>query len=415
MKHEPCLSARPARRGGWRHLSWTATAVCAVWLAAPSAQGQNLGNLLQQFTRPAQPASPLGIGGSNATQAMDLMGLLSQASGTIDEPKEIEIGRQLAAVLLGSKPLHPDASLQRYVNQIGRWISLQTARPNLPWTFAVLDDPGFNAFAAPGGFVFVTKGLIDQLADESELAAILAHEITHVVQRHHLQALRKNAQAGIATQIIGSQLSKEIGGAVSSQLVSLGRNLYSKGLDQADEYESDRQGVALAASAGFDPYGLLAVLQRLRGASADNPMFTLTISTHPAAQTRMDQVELAMGNRLDAMAGKPVVTVPQRLAQVAAAGPTTMAAAAPATPGMPLMANSLASAAAASGPGAAGDVFVPKVAGVKAYRDANEARELTTLARTDEVVYEGAEKDGFMRVVTPKGTGWVKAIMLRKP
>ncbi len=422
MKREFSLKVPSTQRAVARPISWIAAATCAGLLMVPAAQGQNLGNLLQQFNRPNQSASPLGIGGSNAAQAMDLVGLLSQAGGTIDEPKEIEIGRQLAAVLLGSKPLHPDASLQRYVNQIGRWISLQTARPNLPWTFAVLDDPGFNAFAAPGGFVFVTKGLLDQLADESELAGILAHEITHVVQRHHLAALRKNAQAGIASQLLASQLSKEIGGTLSSQLVSMGRNLYAKGLDQTDEFESDRQGVALAASAGFDPYGLLAVLQRLRSATADNPLFTLTISTHPPAQTRMDQVELAMGNRLDAMSGKPVVTLPQRLAQVAPAGSTQMAAAAPATgnrpsagaPALPAMVNTLAPAAATSGPGAAGDVLVPKVAGVKAYRDANEARELTTLARTDEVVYEGAEKDGFLKVVTPKGTGWVKAIMLRK-
>ena len=97
----------------------------------------------------------------------------------IDEAKEIEIGRQLAAVLLGSKPLHPDMALQRYVNRLGRWISLQSSRPQLPWTFAVLDDPGFNAFAAPGGYIFVTKGLVDRV-DEAELAGILAHEITHV-------------------------------------------------------------------------------------------------------------------------------------------------------------------------------------------------------------------------------------------
>ena len=136
----------------------------------------------------------------------------------------------------------------------------------------------------------------------------------------------------------------------------------------------------------------------------------------------MDQVELAMGNRLDAMSGKPVVTLPQRLAQVSAPGSTQLASAMPiagnrpstGAPAQSAMTGSLAPAAAPSGAGAAGDVFIPKVAGVKAYRDANEARELTTLARTDEVVFEGDEKDGFMKVVTPKGTGWVKAIMLRK-
>jgi predicted Zn-dependent protease len=259
-------------------------------------------------------------------QAADLIGLLTQAGETIDEPREIEIGRQLAAVLLGSKPLHQDLALQRYVNQLGRWISLQSTRPDLAWTFAVLDDNGYNAFAAPGGYVFVTKGLIDRVADESELAGILAHEIVHVVQRHHLQAIRKNARAGALTQVIGSQLNNNLGGALSAQLLSLGRNLYAKGLDQEDEFDADRQGVALATRAGFDPYGLVAVLQQLRTATPDNPVFTLSLSTHPAPQARLDQIELAMGNRLDGWTGKPSVAIAQRMAMLARADQQRQAA-----------------------------------------------------------------------------------------
>lgn len=255
----------------------------------------------------------------NVAMAADLVGLLSQSASQIDQPQEIEIGRQLSAVLLGSKPLHPDMQLQRYVNQLGRWISLQSGHPDLPWTFAVLDDDGFNAFAAPGGFVFVTKGLINRVADESELAGILAHEISHVVRKHHLEAIRKNARAGIVTQLIGSQLSNNLGGALSAQLIGLGRNLYSKGLDQDDEYEADRLGVALSAASGFDPYGLVAVLQQLRMATPDNPVFSLSLSTHPPAQLRIDQMELAMGNRLDALSGKPAISVPQRMELLAVA------------------------------------------------------------------------------------------------
>src|SRR5690606_7743284 len=127
--------------------------------------GTTPGGLLGAIT--GAPSAP-------AAQGDDLVGLLSRSVETIDEPHEIQIGRQLAAVLLGSKPLHPDERLQRYVNQLGRWISLQSTRPELPWTFVVLDDAGYNAFAAPGGYVFVTKGLIDRCADESELAGILA-------------------------------------------------------------------------------------------------------------------------------------------------------------------------------------------------------------------------------------------------
>ena len=253
-------------------------------------------------------------GGAPTNQGDDLFSLLSRSVETIDEPREIEIGRQLAAVLLGSKPLHPDMQLQRYVNQLGRWISLQSERPGLPWTFIVLDDTGYNAFAAPGGYVFVTKGLVDRCADEAELAGILAHEITHVTAKHHLHAMRKTAQSGVFTQLVASQIkTNALGNLVASQFLALGRNLYARGLDQTDEFHSDRNGVALAARAGFDPYGLVAVLQQLRTATPDNPMFTLALATHPPAQARLDQLEQAMGKRLDGFAGAAPVTVAQRL------------------------------------------------------------------------------------------------------
>jgi predicted Zn-dependent protease len=295
----------------------------AAALAAglPGAAAQGLG-IFNSIIRPSQPQAPGGasvnLGNMLAPPAGsraggDLIQLLMQSVDQIDEPREIEIGRQLAAVLLGSKPLHPDMALQRYVNQLGRWLSLQSARPQLPWTFCVLDDPGVNAFAAPGGYVFVTKGLVDRV-DEAELAGILAHEITHVTDKHHLQALRTKARAGLATQAITSQLNSNLGGAVSAQLLALGRDLYSSGLDQDDEFDADRNGVALAARAGFDPYGLPSVLQQLRSAAPDNPLFSLSLRTHPAPQLRLDQLELAMGNRLDAFAGKPAVPLSQRLA-----------------------------------------------------------------------------------------------------
>ena len=178
----------------------------------------------------------------------------------------------------------------------------------------MLDDKGYNAFAAPGGYVFVTKGLIDSCADEAELAGILAHEITHVTAEHHLHAMSKTAQSGVVTQLVASQIkTNAVGNLVASQLFALGRNLYARGLDQTDEFHSDREGVALAARAGFDPYGLVSVLQNLRTATPDNPMFTLALSTHPPAQTRLDQLEQAMGRRLDPYTGGPGVTVAQRL------------------------------------------------------------------------------------------------------
>lgn len=318
-----------------------ATACTALALTLLPSQGQSQGvmNLLNALGGGGSTTSNTGGGllgaitggGAPAGQGDDLISMLTRSVESIDEPREIEIGRQLSAVLLGSKPLHPDMALQRYVNQLGRWISLQSPRPNLPWTFVVLDDPGYNAFAAPGGYVFVTKGLIDRCADEAELAGILAHEITHVTAKHHLLAIRKTAQSGMLTQLVASQIkTNAVGSVVASQFLALGRNLYARGLDQTDEYDADRTGVALATRAGFDPYGLVSVLQQLRTATPDNPAFTLALATHPPAQARLELLELAMGKNLDGFTGSAPVTVAQRMSPKAA--PAAAAVPSPAAP-----------------------------------------------------------------------------------
>lgn len=161
-----------------------------VATAPTSGGGGSLSDTLRSLGSGAQAAGasmpavaanlPLGGSGSSAGEALSLVQLLMQSIDKIDEPKEIEIGRNLAAVLLGAKPALKDARTQRYVNELGRWLALHSSRPQLPWLFVMLDDPGVNAFAAPGGFVFVTKGLLDRTFSEAELAGVLAHEIVHV-------------------------------------------------------------------------------------------------------------------------------------------------------------------------------------------------------------------------------------------
>jgi hypothetical protein len=182
---------------------------------------------------------------------------------------------------VGSKPLHADVALQRYVNRLGRWISLQGSRPNLPWNFAVLDDPGFNAFAAPGGYVFVTRGLVERV-DEAELAGILAHEITHVNRRHHLQALAAAAVPGWPRRLIASQLRGNAANALSAQGLAIGPQhvLARTGPGRRIRGGPRRRGAGRARR--LRPYGLPSVLQQLRTAKADDPLFTLTVGTPPA-------------------------------------------------------------------------------------------------------------------------------------
>lgn len=227
------------------------------------------------------------------------------------EADEISMGQTFAATLLGAKPLLNNPAVQSYVNQLGRWLALQTNRPDLPWTFGVIDDMGFNAFATPGGNILITKGLLLRVRNESELAGVLAHEIAHVVQKHHLNAMKKSALLSTGKDIYESQsganpLAKEVLGNVVKELVV-------KGLDKGDEYDADREGMVIAAKAGFDPYGLPAVLQTLQAHSASDAGFELLFSTHPSPQDRLEKLESNARGRFDGLGGASGMTIEQRL------------------------------------------------------------------------------------------------------
>lgn len=229
---------------------------------------------------------------------------LSQASTEIDEQGEIEIGRDVAARLLGAAPLYPSPSTQRYVNEVGRWLASQTERPNLPWRFAVLDAPQVNAFAAPGGFIFVTRGLVARMHTEAELAGVLAHEIAHVLRKHHLKAIQKGAMANVASNVVALAL-QDRNSELRNRLVSFGTELYVRGLDKSDELEADRLGVVIAARGGYDPWGLPVVLQTLQAMNPDDSAVALMFKTHPPPTERLDALEQRMLPMLDAYATQP--------------------------------------------------------------------------------------------------------------
>jgi predicted Zn-dependent protease len=231
---------------------------------------------------------------------------IGQATTQMSEPQEIDLGKQWAAILLGAAPLMAHPELQSYVNALGRWISLHSERPDLPWQFGVLESDNVNAFATPGGYILVTKGLLARLKSEGELAGVLGHEITHVVQKHHLKAIQKGAglQAG-ANILTEFAAAKGRNPAVADKLVGGIKDLMLRGLDKDDEFESDRMGVVLAARAGYDPYGLPAVLQMLNAMNPADSELALLVSTHPAPSARLDALERAMGSQLDRFPGKP--------------------------------------------------------------------------------------------------------------
>ena len=111
------------------------------------------------------------------------------------QAEELALGPEIAGRILGARPLWNDPAAQRRVNLVGRWVASQTSRPDLPWTFGVIDTPEVNAFAAPGGYILITRGLYELLSTDSELAAALGHEISHCVQRDHYNVIHKQEMA----------------------------------------------------------------------------------------------------------------------------------------------------------------------------------------------------------------------------
>ena len=236
----------------------------------------------------------------NVNKLVETVKNVGKATREINQDDEIAIGRDVAARLVGAAPLMPNARVQRYVNNVGRWLASQTERPDLPWQFGVLEAPQVNAFAVPGGTIFITRGLLEKMGSEAELAGVLGHEIVHVLKKHHLKAIQKGALASLSGDAAGAALSN-VSSEARGKLVSFGTEMYSRGLDKGDELEADRLGVVIAARAGYDAYGLPSVLQTLQAMNAADSSLALMFKTHPAPGERLDALGKKMQPTLDAM------------------------------------------------------------------------------------------------------------------
>lgn len=251
------------------------------------------------------PAHAFDFNMDDLGQALQSVKKMREKTANIDEPKEIRIGSGISSNLLGAAPLLKNRRVQKYVNDVGRWLALQTERPDLPWQFGVLDDADINAFAAPGGYVFITKGLLARMHSEAELAGVLAHEISHVLRKHHLQAIKQGARTELLAEFAGQALQKKGADPALNKLVSAGTEIYARGLDKSDEFEADRMGVVIAARAGYDPYGLPAVLMTLQGINPQDSSLALMFKTHPALGERLDRLDLEMSGHFAPFENQP--------------------------------------------------------------------------------------------------------------
>lgn len=226
------------------------------------------------------------------------------------ESEEIAIGRQIAGNLLGAAPLVKDDKLQKYVNRVGRWVATQSERTDLPWHFGVIQSEDMNAFAAPGGYIFITLGLYRTFQSEADLAGVLGHEVGHVIRQHHLTILQQSKLVDAGSKV----LAKQVGGNDKvQQLIGSGAEIVARGLDKDAEFEADRIGVVLATRAGYDAYGLPSVLQLIGHAAKDDNRVALLFKTHPQPEDRLNKLGGAMGGRFDRVKG---LTLEKRLLKV---------------------------------------------------------------------------------------------------
>lgn len=206
--------------------------------------------------------------------------------------QEWELGQQLEVQLRRELPVSNDATLTRYVNDMGQRMVRQTGAANLPWRFYVVNDASINAFNVPGGLVYVNTGLIAQAGSAGELAGAIAHEIAHGVERHGTQRLSKANEANlVAGVVLGSDpnAAAQIAGQIAAQgaFASFSR---------ADEREADAIGVRIMAESGYDPMGLARLLERL--AAEEQSGGVAFFRSHPLSSERMQAVR-QMAQRYD--------------------------------------------------------------------------------------------------------------------
>ncbi len=206
----------------------------------------------------------------------------------MSEGQEIEMGQTADPDIVASMGLFPDESMQSYVQGLGTSLAARSERPELPWTFRVLDDPLINAFALPGGFIYVTRGILAHFESEAELAGVLGHEIGHVTARHSVNQISKQqlAQFGLGVGMILAPELQQFEGLASASM----QLLFLK-FGRDDERQADELGVRYMSRVGYDPYqlgGVMAMLGQVGGGGGDGPPEWL--STHPNPGNREEDI-----------------------------------------------------------------------------------------------------------------------------
>jgi len=255
----------------------------------------------QAAATPTRSATVKAVSGLLGSFGSDLGSKLATAEKVVPKSQdelaaeELALGPEITGRLLGARPLWDEAAAQRRVNLVGRWVASQTSRPDLPWTFGVIDTPDINAFAAPGGYVVVTRGLYELLLSDAELAAVLGHEIGHCVQRDHYNVIRKQELATTGKDVALN--SAQAGGGSAATVFARryveehGAAILLTSLDREAEYRADESAQYYLARSGMNPLALNSVLQRLAALGPGSAGLAQLYKTHPPFEARLDRLD----------------------------------------------------------------------------------------------------------------------------
>lgn len=224
-------------------------------------------------------ARPLALGLVAGSAALAACGIGAQ--------QEIEMGQQYAAEINRQLPIVDDPVVHRYINDLGNRIQRQPGARDIPYTYYVVNINEVNAFAVPGGFVYINRGLIDRTENLSELAGVLAHEIGHVEARHSVQMLERMqaAQAGVA---VASILLGGPPGGLAGAAVDIGAAAYFARHSREAEHEADAIAVQLLPGAGIDPGGIVTFFRKLLDEQQRAPSTVEQwFATHPLTEERI--------------------------------------------------------------------------------------------------------------------------------
>ncbi|HEY2434568.1 MAG TPA: M48 family metalloprotease [Vicinamibacterales bacterium] len=221
----------------------------------------------------------------------------------VTDAEERQLGEQVSTKLRLRFGVTQDPSLTKYVTLVGTVVAQGSSRPGLDWRFIVLDTDGVNAYAAPGGFIHITRGLLGLMKNEAELAGVLGHEITHVTKKHTVEAIKRGKEIDMGANAAGK------GGMTKDMIAKLADKSFQKLFDgaysRADESEADAIGIQIASKAGYAANGLATALQKVADRNANQSEPNGFFVSHPVIKDRIAAINKEIG--ADKLAGKALV------------------------------------------------------------------------------------------------------------